>query len=74
MIGFINTIYYLSQPDMRILWKKKLFKLGCCVSLTAPTGHEEFEDETGQNNDEINFDVPDETQPPPADDENPDLF
>jgi len=66
LIGFINSVFYLSQPEMRVIWKKQLFKLGCCVSLTAPTQHEEFEDE--KQNNEINFDVPDETNQPPPDD------
>jgi len=65
MIGFINAIVYISHPEMRIFWKKGLFKWGCCISLTAPTAHEEFEDESPKNNAEINFDVPDETSPPP---------
>jgi len=67
MIGFINAIAYISHPEMRNLMKKILFKLGCCISLTAPTAHEEFEDETPKKDAEINFDVPDETSPPPTD-------
>jgi len=48
LIGFINAVFYLTAPDMRSLWKKLLFKAGCCISLTAPTDHEEFEDESPQ--------------------------
>jgi len=64
LIGFVNSIIYLSDPEIQQLWKKQLFDMGCCIKWTAPTKHEEFQDD---NNNEITFDVPDETKQPVAD-------
>jgi len=52
LIGFVNSIIYATDPEIKDKWKKQLFEMGFCIKWTAPTHHEEFQNEI------IEFDTP----------------
>jgi len=69
IIGFVNSVVYLADPETKALWIKFLHDKGCCLRWTTPSmKHEEFQEDDG----EINFDVPDVTETSRSQD--PNLF